>query len=194
MNVPRDPFEEITRRINRALSERDSRIDRLEKAAGQLGQAQQKQGVRVNQDKGIEFVREMQQRGEMYTQIVALLGYGGLLALWSGLASRMPAYLLGITGAMILLSLATFIGWEVWKAWIYGSAPKRDAKAWIEDVERRTASLNRRFYKLQFQISAWLGGGAAAILLVLFFLLPILDVTHYHLIGTMDPSVVKPTR
>jgi predicted PurR-regulated permease PerM len=183
--VTQESFDRLTRQINEALKARDKRFDLLEK---HLQRKEKAAMASMSQSQRIDFLREMQQRTMSYLELVAVLGYGGVLTLWSGLVSRLPVWLMALTGGMLLLSLLTFIGWELFKAWLYGSTPRTDPETWAAEIQRKTEDLDGKWFKAQFACAVVTGVGSALILLVLFFSLPILDALDYHLIGTPDPS------
>jgi hypothetical protein len=116
-----------------------------------------------------------------YTTVITGAGYAGLLALWNGLKGDLDHTVVLISGALVTLSVAMFVVWEMCKANLDNKASTEFTKAvlekfWTADFEtagnavrvaaaKRADALNR-FQPLSFWFSAITGFGAAGLIVI----------------------------
>jgi peptidoglycan/LPS O-acetylase OafA/YrhL len=112
-----------------------------------------------------------------YTNLILVAGYAGFFGFWTTLAPRLPGKLYAVTGLLALLSLITFITWEIVKM-IWGQrhlsktnsilTDHRFAGKQVEMYEAALALYAARSNKVWpwFLIPTLVTGGGAGVLLI----------------------------
>ncbi|HDV5280191.1 TPA: hypothetical protein RI749_003017, partial [Vibrio cholerae] len=62
-----------------------------------------------------EVVAHVYGKANSYSNVIIAAGYVGFFTLWSSLKSDLPQWAILSSGALILISLMTFIGFELYK-------------------------------------------------------------------------------
>jgi hypothetical protein len=158
--------EQVTESVNR-LIENVEQIQRFQAAC--------------EADKRIAVFMQLNEKqmghAASYTNLILVAGYAGFFGFWTTLAPRLPGKLYAVTGLLALLSLITFITWEVVKT-IWGqhhlsktnsilTDPKFAGKQ-VEMYEAALALYAARSNKVWpcFLIPTLLTGGSAGVLLI----------------------------
>jgi hypothetical protein len=73
----------------------------------------------IEYEKQIESTQQLTERLQSnamsYTNLIIVAGYAGFFTFWATLAKELPHWLYSLTGFLIMVSLLTFIGWEIFK-------------------------------------------------------------------------------
>lgn len=85
----------------------------------QIDYAEAQKQLHAKQQFGLEVMGVMYDKGNSYTNLVMAAGYAAYFAMWENTKSLLPDNLLRLSGALMLISLTVFIGWEVLKM-LYG--------------------------------------------------------------------------
>lgn len=64
-------------------------------------------------DKTLEFTTRAAAIGQGHMQVIVLAGYAAFFALWSTMAPAIPTKAMLGTGALMIVSVITFIGWTI---------------------------------------------------------------------------------
>ncbi len=122
--------------------------------------------------------KEETEYGARYVNVLLVAGYAAFFALWGGMADKLPKFPVLLSGAMMSLSLISFVAWEV-LGMIKGSISgvrflNITASGFPPDFERRWAAAARlgardharymRFWPLSLGFSITTGFGGAALL------------------------------
>lgn len=118
----RDGARELERSQRNAAHAAKKADEKRQKAA----QRQHDQFMRARRAE--ELARQQAAGATHYTQIIMVLGYGGLFTLWIQLRGEMSDWFWAVTGTLITFSLLVFIGFELAKAYAQDAPRKPDAK------------------------------------------------------------------
>lgn len=125
----RDPAERFAADMRRAMEKRDRAIKEQQLQIGRLNQ--QLNHVSRNtsmSDPYQEAYNRFREHEQRYANTILLLGYGGFFALWASTAARMPKTPFGIAGGLMVLSLITFLSFELAKTFAASLALSREGK------------------------------------------------------------------
>ncbi|MBT0097902.1 hypothetical protein J4H46_04950 [Vibrio alginolyticus] len=93
-------------------------VDRHNDLAGHINRMSQQQ-ARIMTNENIaatkEVVAHVYGKANSYSNVIIAAGYVGFFTLWSSLKSDLPQWAILSSGALILISLMTFIGFELYK-------------------------------------------------------------------------------
>ena len=174
----RDPSDRVTRQVNEQLQRINVAFQDVHKRLRALeGQGARAAEVQAMNDDAARQVEEYESRGRAYTQVLLLIGYGGFFALWSQTVDKMSLWMFASTGLGILVSMLTFIAYEVATTYVQSTAAIRfraaspdgrgDALAVRRAVKDALAALDR-YYKAVFLVTAISGFGSGISLLFWF--------------------------
>lgn len=158
IGLGRDPLEQFRKDVNRALAERDRRIQQLENHLVQVSRA-------MSASKSRDSGEVWRQHNMHYGNTILLLGYGGFFALWSSTAGDMPKGWFGLAGALMGLSLLLFLLFELAKTAL--SSHSATTGGGMSGATRMLDRLDQ-YWQYIFGITAVLGLAAGMIVLVFF--------------------------
>src|ERR1700730_12876635 len=130
-------------------------------------------------EKHDDLVRSMFERMQSYSRVIIGLAYAGLLAIWSATKQVLPERLLVWSGLLIVLSILTYVVFEIvqmflynWMSWRYADevAKKGLAVALYENRrrEKRIRASHLLLWLITFVIAALAGCSATGILVYAF--------------------------
>jgi len=144
---------------------------RLAEVEGVLAIAQRPQ-ARPSEDerrkRTQEYIERDEKSNETYAQIILAIGYAGLFTLWVQLKDSIPAWYYFFTGLLALISVSTFVIYEIIKVGLAGYANSK----WSEDADldiwwrqrMKYDEVGRKLWKY-FYFPCFATGTAAAALL-----------------------------
>lgn len=144
---------------------------RLTEVEGVLAKAQRLQAQPNEEEwrkRTQEYIERDEKSNETYVQIILAIGYAALFTLWFQLKDSIPAWYYFFTGLLALISVSTFVIYEVIKV---GLASYANSK-WSEDADLATwwsqrmkyDEIGRKLWKY-FYFPCFATGTAAAALL-----------------------------
>lgn len=115
-----------------------------------------------------EYIERDEKSNETYAQIILAIGYAGLFTLWVQLKDSIPAWYYFFTGLLALISVSTFVIYEIIKV---GLASYANTK-WVADADldawwsqrMKYDEIGRKLWKY-FYFPCFATGTAAAALL-----------------------------
>lgn len=161
---PPDPLNQFSARVQRAFEQQNTRINDLQKQSNILAQRLAAQHSTSEAD---ETMEELKRREEHYTQVVMLAGYAGFFTLWVQTRSEMSLWMFASTGALISISLITFVGFELYKSWRTGCFFSSKVQHYAQEVNTEVSKINKHWH-LAFIISSGTGVLAGVSLLLWF--------------------------
>jgi hypothetical protein len=161
---PDDPFKRFSERVQSAINQQAERTGGLEKKVDGISRYLAYQQSNSEADKAMA---DIQRREEHYTQVVMLAGYGAFFALWTQTRSEMSLWMFASTGALICISLITFVGFELYKSWRMGGFFLSHKSPTVREINDEVDQINRS-WRIVFAVSAGTGLIAGASLLLWF--------------------------
>ncbi|WP_297474790.1 hypothetical protein [uncultured Photobacterium sp.] len=127
-----------------------------------------------------EIISHTYSKANSYSNVIIAAGYVGFFTLWSGIKKDIPDWAVLTSGALILLSLMIFIGFELYKM-ISGAVhmrkitnrirqPTMDTLAEIQHIEQQTNLWNARIWVFTL-IPTVISGLLAGLVLLTGFLI-----------------------
>lgn len=156
--MSRDPLQEMAKAVDRALADRDKRINQLEQLLRRLAN-------NVAAPSHSEGLDRWMQHNMHYGNAMLLIGYGGFFALWSSTAGDMPKGWFGLSGLLMGLSLLLFVTWELAKT--AASSYKSTKGADVTETNKVLSTMDR-LWAWVFVPTALLGMFAGFIVLCFF--------------------------
>ncbi len=168
-------------------------VDRHNDLAGHINRMSQQQ-ARIMTNENIaatkEVVAHVYGKANSYSNVIIAAGYVGFFTLWSSLKSDLPQWAILSSGALILISLMTFIGFELYKMISVSvqmhrfskrlQKPDMSSLSEIQRIEQKSALINARVWVFTVIPTVLSGFGAGFILLYCFlvdFIAPYLQQT-----------------
>ncbi|HIF6000393.1 TPA: hypothetical protein ACX3F9_002449 [Vibrio parahaemolyticus] len=168
-------------------------VNRHNDLAGHINRMSQQQ-ARMMTNENIattkEVVAHVYGKANSYSNVIIAAGYVGFFTLWSSLKSDLPQWAILSSGALILLSLMTFIGFELYKMISVSVQMHRVSKRLqrpdmttldeIQRIEQKSALISARVWVFTVIPTVLSGFGAGLILLYCFlidFIAPYLQQT-----------------
>jgi hypothetical protein len=112
----RDPAERFLADSRRALAQRDRAIEEQQRQITRLHQQFNEISRSASMSDGYqEAYTRFREHEQRYANTILLLGYGGFFALWASAAARMPKMWFGVAGGFMVISLITFLSFELAK-------------------------------------------------------------------------------
>lgn len=112
----------------------------------------------MDEDKNLraahELIATLHSQSVSYTNLIMVVGYAGLLTLWSKLKPDLPPMLFSITGLLIGVSILLFIVWEVIKM-VGGQREVRRLRGALVGSQSGSAAIQRFQYQLQKYGTGW---------------------------------------
>lgn len=137
-----------------------------------------------------EVVAHVYGKANSYSNVIIAAGYVGFFTLWSSLKSDLPQWAILSSGALILISLMTFIGFEIYKMISVSVQMHRVSKRLqkpdmstlneIQRIEQKSALISARVWIFTVIPTVLSGFGAGLVLLYCFlidFIAPYLQQT-----------------
>ncbi len=159
-----DPFNRFSERVQTALNQQAKRTGEVEKQVERMGRHLANQRLNSEAD---QTMTDIQRREEHYTQVVMLAGYGAFFALWTQTRNEMSLWMFASTGALICVSLLTFVGFELYKSWRMGRFFSLHSSPSASQINAEVGQINR-YWRLAFTISAGTGLISGSSLLLWF--------------------------
>ena len=132
-------------------------------------------------DERIKLIGDTYQHAQGYTNVVMLAGYAGLFALWTLVKDELPRVAVLTTGLLAVISVSTFVLWEVYQMFFrsrylfrWSEALMADPDSFPDAAAQYQAWVGKQFIQLKrawrvaFGLSAGTGVTAAAVLIATF--------------------------
>lgn len=168
-------------------------IERHNDLAGHINRMSQQQARMMNNENinvAKEVVAHVYGKANSYSNVIIAAGYVGFFTLWTSLKSDLPQWAILTSGALILISLLTFIGFELYKMIAVSiqmnrisrrlQAPTLSTLTEIQQIEKKSALINAKVWIFTLIPTVLTGFGAGLILLYCFiseFIAPYLQQT-----------------
>lgn len=159
-----DPLRRFSERVQTAINQQAKRTGEIERQVESIGRHLAYQRSTSEAD---QTMADIQRREEHYTQVVMLAGYGAFFALWTHTRSEMSLWMFASTGALICVSLLTFLGFELYKSWRMGGFFSRHKSPNARQINDEVDQINK-YWRLVFAVSAGTGLIAGTSLLLWF--------------------------
>jgi len=169
-----DPLRELSGRIQKALNQQADRIARVEKTVEGVERHIASRNARSEVD---QAMADLQRREEHYTQVIMLAGYGAFFALWTQSKAEMTLWLFASTGALICVSLLTFVGFELYKSWRMAALFAPGKRPTVAAINAEVDRINPP-WRWAFFLSAGSGLLAGGSLLLWFVFKTIVAAAH----------------
>lgn len=155
--------------------------DRHNELAEHINRINHKQ-AKVQVEQNIEIIKEIvshtYDKANAYSNLIIAAGYVGFFTLWTSLKKDLPDWAILASGTLILLSMMTFIGFEIYKM-ISGAvhmhkvtnrlqSPTMDALMQIQELEQQANLRNARVWVYTVIPTVISGFLAGFVLLVCF--------------------------
>jgi hypothetical protein len=139
--------------------------------------------AKVQVEQNIEIIKEIvshtYDKANAYSNLIIAAGYVGFFTLWTSLKKDLPDWAILASGTLILLSMMTFIGFEIYKM-ISGAvhmhkvtnrlqSPTMDALMQIQELEQQANLRNARVW-IYTVIPTVISGFLAGFVLLFCFL------------------------
>jgi hypothetical protein len=148
-----DPLKQFGERVQTAINQQAKRTGDLEKKVEGISRYLANQHSTSEAD---QTMADIQRKEEHYTQVVMLAGYGAFFALWTQTRSEMSLWMFASTGALICVSLLTFVGFELYKSWRMGGFFSRHKSPSVREINDEVELINKH-WRLVFGVSAGTG-------------------------------------
>jgi hypothetical protein len=130
-------------------------------------------------EKAAQIITSNFERMQSYSKVIIGLGYGALLAIWSGTKQVLPERLLVTSGLLIVLSMLAYILFEVGQMIVYSwmsfrwshSVNTKGLPMALADARKREEKVHAplvRVWLITLVIAVLTGFGAAGILIYSF--------------------------
>jgi hypothetical protein len=159
-----DPLRRLSERVQAAINLQANRTSEVEKQVTSISRSLAYQRSTFEAD---QTMADIQRREEHYTQVVMLAGYGAFFALWTQTMGEMSLWMFASTGALICVSLLTFVGFELYKSWCMGDFFSRHRSPNMGQINDEVDRINK-YWRLVFAVSAGTGLISGASLLLWF--------------------------
>jgi hypothetical protein len=127
-----------------------------------------------------DLLARIHSQARNYTNLVMVVGYAGILTLWSQLGDKLPHLIFLISGALLVISLLGFVSHEIFKMLDEHVALRRAAKSLegMESQEERIKKFNEALNNSDAKSAKWwllffvptlVTGVSAALILMGFF-------------------------
>lgn len=144
------------------------RLSNVEEVLVKAQQIQAKPSEDERRKRTQEYIERDEKSNETYAQIILAIGYAGMFTLWVQLKDSIPAWYYFFTGLLALISVSTFVIYEIIKV---GLASYANTK-WAEDADldawwrqrMKYDEIGRKLWKY-FYFPCFATGTAAAALL-----------------------------
>ena len=162
-------------------------VDRHNELAEHVNRISQEQ-ARVQTEQNVAVIKEIvshtYSKANSYSNVIIAAGYVGFFTLWSSIKKDIPDWAVLTSGALILLSLMIFIGFELYKM-ISGAVhmrkitnkiqqPTMDTLAEIQHIEQQANLWNARIWVFTV-IPTVISGLLAGLVLLTSFLIKFLS-------------------
>lgn len=160
-----DPIKRLAADVQEGLLRQHKRISALEQHLAAVSRSVGLAHLK-DKDSSMASLRDQEQH---YVQLILLVGYAGVFTLWVQTRGEMSNWMFASTGALITLSLLSFVGFELYKAFTVGRrlstiTEKDDLEAeYNKSVERVN-----KYWFASFVVSA-VSGVTAGLSLLLWF-------------------------
>lgn len=161
------------REVERNIRELGVHVNRLDRRQAEHDHDRQVQAAH-------DLIAKIYSQSISYTNLIMVVGYAGLLTLWSKLEPELPPALFSLTGLLIGLSLVLFISWELVKM-VGGHLKIRRLQKSLEDAKPGLGTITRFQNELKghevgwvklwlwFFIPTLISGFGASLVLLSFF-------------------------
>ncbi|NRQ42537.1 hypothetical protein HRH59_08110 [Rheinheimera sp. YQF-2] len=152
----------------------------LARNINRMGQEQARMMTNENINVAKEVVAHAYGKANSYTNVIIAAGYVGFFTLWGSLKNDLPLWAILVSGALILISLLIFIGFEIYKM-ISSSVqmhriskrlqtPDMGTLAAIQQIERESSLRNAKVWVFAVIPTVVTGFGAGLVLLFCFLI------------------------
>ncbi|WP_272265288.1 hypothetical protein [Vibrio europaeus] len=158
-------------------------VDRHNDLAGHINQMSHQQArMMTNENIAVtkEVVAHVYGKANSYSNLIIAAGYVGFFTLWSSLKSDLPTWAILSSGALILISLMMFIGFELYKMISVSvqmhrfckrlQKPDMSTLSEIQRIEQKHALISARVWIFTIIPTVFSGFGAGLILLYCFLI------------------------
>jgi hypothetical protein len=135
------------REVERNIRELGEHVNRLSRRQAEHDHDRQLQAAH-------DLVAKIYSQSISYTNLIMVVGYAGLLTLWSKLKPDLPPALFSLTGLLIGLSLVLFISWELVKM-VGGHLKIRRLQKSLEGAKPGPGTIARFQNELQGYEAGW---------------------------------------